>query len=137
MEFREAQRMAASAMSTILTAHHVEHAFISGFAVQTLGSSRPTEDIDIEIDINDSESASREQIVQHLIAADSRFSVQGTKLSFTPVEAPQHSVPIETLPVGLLGLPPTLDIIRLGDGDDQIPILRPLVLVLTKIKRCV
>ncbi|KAH6605060.1 hypothetical protein Trco_006767 [Trichoderma cornu-damae] len=137
MEWRDAQRMAARAMSAILAAHHVEHAFIGGFAVQTLGGKRHTEDIDIEIDINDRESASRHQIVQHLITADSRFFLQGTKLFFTPAEAPEHSIPIETLPIGSLGLPPTLDIIRLGDGDDQIPILRPSVLVLTKIKRCI
>ncbi|KAL7917204.1 hypothetical protein ACQKWADRAFT_324832 [Trichoderma austrokoningii] len=135
MEWQEAQRMAASATSSLLAAHHVEHAFIGGFAVQALGSSRRTDDIDIEIDFKDEESASRQQIIQHLITADSRFSVQGTKLSFTPAEAPEHSVPIETLLIGSLGLPPTLDVIRLGD--DQIPILRPSVLILTKIKRCV
>lgn len=115
MQWEDAQRMAAAAMSSILTTHHIEHAFIGGFAVHILGSSRYTEDIDIEIDIN--ESASRQQIIQYLITADSRFSVQGTKLSFAPAEAPEHSVPIETLPIGSLGLPPTLNVIRVGDGD--------------------
>ncbi|KAL7928856.1 hypothetical protein V8C35DRAFT_325587 [Trichoderma chlorosporum] len=133
MEWRDAQRMAASATSSVLKAHHVQHAFIGGFAVQMLGGSRLTEDIDVEIDMGGNES--RQQIVQHLLAADSRFSTQGAKLFFTPVGAPEHSVPIETLPIGSLGLPPTLNVIY--HGDDQIPILRPSVLVLTKIKRCV
>lgn len=106
--------MAASALSAVLTNHHVEHAFIGGFAVQIIGSLRRTEDIDVQIDLTD--GTSREQVVQHLLAADSRFSVRDTKLSFTPAEAPEYSVPIETLPVGSLGLPPALDIIRLGDG---------------------
>ncbi|KAH0495712.1 hypothetical protein TgHK011_009245 [Trichoderma gracile] len=137
LTWQQAQRMAASAFSAHFTAQQVEHAFIGGFAVQTLGSTRRTEDIDVQIDINLQEPGSREQMVQRLIAADSRFSLQGTKLFFTPVEAPEHVVPVETLPIGSIGLPPTLDIIRFSDGDAQLPILRPSVLVLTKIKRCV
>ncbi|OTA06540.1 hypothetical protein A9Z42_0072990 [Trichoderma parareesei] len=133
MHWEDAQRMAASALSAVLTNHHVEHAFIGGFAVQIIGSLRRTEDIDVQIGLTD--GTSREQVVQHLLAADSRFSVRDTKLSFTPAEAPEYSVPIETLPVGSLGLPPALDIIRLGDA--QYPILRPSVLILTEIKRCV
>ena len=108
--------MAARAMSTILTAHHVQHAYIGGFAVATLGHTRSTEDIDVEVKMNDGESLSRESIIRHLVEADSRFSTQGSKLFFTSIESPEFPVPVETLAAGMLGLPPTFDAIHIGEG---------------------
>ncbi|PON22334.1 hypothetical protein TGAM01_v208817 [Trichoderma gamsii] len=48
---KDAQELAASAMSSILDAHNVNHAFIGGFTVGTLRGDRPT-GFNVELDIN-------------------------------------------------------------------------------------
>jgi hypothetical protein len=88
--------------SRILTQQGILHAFIGGFGVRLLGSTRQTEDIDAVIDVDDS-SEIISQICPLLQEQDSRFSVQGLKLYFT-----HQSIrfPVETLATGILGLPP-------------------------------
>ncbi|KAI5861125.1 hypothetical protein GGS23DRAFT_577127 [Durotheca rogersii] len=131
----EAQRIAATAMSSILSEHQIAHAFIGGFAVATLGHSRATIDIDVEIDVANI-SELRGRVRQLLTESDARFSVQHAKLFFTPAptDHPDSRVTIETLPIGELGLPRRLAVIWPNDG--TIPVLHPGLLILTKIKRC-
>jgi hypothetical protein len=49
----EAQEQAAQSLSRILTQDGVDHAFIGGFASKVLGSTRPTADIDVEINVTE------------------------------------------------------------------------------------
>jgi len=41
----------AMAMSNILSKHEIAHAFIGGFAINLLGHTRETTDVDVEVDI--------------------------------------------------------------------------------------
>lgn len=157
----EAQMQAAQALSDLLTEQEVAHAFIGGFAVNVLGHNRATTDVDVEIDVAEAAEL-RGRISPLLVERDARFSQDNLKLFFTPSNHPELRVPIETLPVGELGLPRRLAVIQLGDSLGKffraihpqphvviqrnltylettrtVPILRPGVLVLTKIKRCV
>ncbi|KPM36268.1 hypothetical protein AK830_g10286 [Neonectria ditissima] len=124
-------QVAAACMSAILEKHAIKHAIIGGSAVSFLGHTRRTLDIDVLIDVKNPEET-RGRISQLLIDGDSRFSVEHNKLFFT---SPQGRIPIETLPIGHIGLPRQLLVIRPGDG--TVPVLHPAVLILTKIKRCV
>ncbi|KAK0738096.1 hypothetical protein B0T18DRAFT_394448 [Schizothecium vesticola] len=116
-----AHKTAAEAFTAVLTAAKVPHAFIGGFAVNMLGHHRYTGDVDIEVDAADIIS-----LRASLVAADPRFVLVQNKLG---------AVPVETLPIGEIGLPRVLHIMELKDS--PIPILRSSILVLTKIKRCV
>ncbi|KAM4056553.1 hypothetical protein HRG_003424 [Hirsutella rhossiliensis] len=129
----ESMQMAVEAMSAILDKHGIHHAVIGGFAVQLLGHTRATSDIDFEIDVG-KVSELRGRVSQLLIESDARFSLEHFKLFFTPSQLPQLRVPMEMLPIGELGLPTQLQVIRPGNG--LVPILRPGILILTKIKRC-
>lgn len=112
---QEAQMQAAQALSDILSEHEVAHAFIGGFAVNVLGHNRATRDVDVEIDVADAAEL-RGRISQLLIERDARFSQVNIKLFFTPTNHPELRVPIETLPIGELGLPRRLAVIQLGDS---------------------
>ncbi|KAK2590066.1 hypothetical protein QQS21_012254 [Conoideocrella luteorostrata] len=128
------QRAAATSLSTILTQQGINHAIIGGFAVNLLGHTRKTLDIDVEIDNGTRTISEMRQQVCQFLSADTRFSFVNNKIFFAPPEFPQISIPIETIPLGELGLPRELSVIRPGDG--TVPILRPGILILTKIKRC-
>ncbi|KAI9656987.1 MAG: hypothetical protein M1829_000360 [Trizodia sp. TS-e1964] len=133
MSLTEAQKLAAIGLSDVLTSINIPHAFIGGFAVRLLGHIRETEDIDVEVDVADL-SDLRGRIAEILTERDSRFLVRGLSLTFTPLDHPEFCIPVETLPIGSLGLPRRLEVIQM-EGD-SIPILRPNILILTKIKRC-
>src|SRR5580700_6999170 len=99
-----AQMQAARVLSRILTQQGINHAFIGGFAVNVLGSARPTEDVDVMINVTDpSEIVTK--IRPLLQEADSRFSVQALKLYFTANGDQKIRVTVETLSTGTLGLP--------------------------------
>src|SRR5579859_237176 len=106
-EVKAAQLEAAHTLCRILTQQGILHAFIGGFGVRLLGSTRPTEDIDAIVDV----CHSREIITRIrplLQEQDSRFSVEGLVLYFTS-EAHQHvRIKVETVPVGTLNLPPRI-----------------------------
>jgi hypothetical protein len=113
---QEAQKQAATAMSDILSEHEIAHAFIGGFAVNLLGHFRETADVDVEVDV----AAATElqgRISPLLMERDGRFSLEHSKLFFTPSNHPELRVPVETLPIGELGLPPRLEIFRPGDSE--------------------
>jgi hypothetical protein len=98
---------AAEALTSILTAEGVRHAYIGGFALRVLGSSRSTDDVDVEVDVAD--STARLSLLQRIIGRDARFSSNPlAKLFFTPSDPPGPPVRVEVLPVGTLGLPPLL-----------------------------
>ncbi len=115
MNRQEAQVQAAKALSKILAEHGIGHAFIGGFAVNLLGNDRETADIDVEIDAGDYVDM-RARVTKILVENDTRFSYEHLKLVFTPADHPEWPVPVETLPIGMLGLPCHLDFIRPGDG---------------------
>ena len=116
MSPEEAQKLAASTMSNILSQEEIAHAFIGGFAVQLLGHNRQTDDIDVEVDAANANDL-RGRIRDTLITLDERFSVEGMKLYFTPVQNPEARVLVETIPIGEFGLPLSLEVIRPGDGE--------------------
>ncbi|KAK1834440.1 hypothetical protein QBC39DRAFT_301300 [Podospora conica] len=120
-------KTAAEAFSAVLATLNVRHAFIGGFAVNMLGHRRYTVDIDVLVEV---EVADILSLRASVVAADPRFIMVQSKLVFLP-----GAIPIETLPIGQLGLPMVLYAMKLEDS--TIPILRPGILVLTKIKRCV
>lgn len=116
MDSEGAQRLAAEVLSRILSDNAIRHAFIGGFALRMLEHDRKTDDIDVEVDILPGEQP-REHLIQLILGADSRFSVKALgKLFFTPLENPDLSVPVETLPVGTLNLPTSLLTVSPGDG---------------------
>ncbi|KAF5690419.1 hypothetical protein FCIRC_872 [Fusarium circinatum] len=135
MSSREANmKEAARLFSRILTEHNIEHAFIGGFALKMLESRRETHDIDVEISATALGAPElRGRLIQLLRDADKRFVVSNLKLFFVPNDQWNMRVPIETLASGELGLPRRLSILRPGDG--SIPILKPGILILTKMKR--
>src|SRR5271156_3851161 len=111
-EVKAAQLEAAHTLCGILTQQGILHAFIGGFAVGLLGSTRPTEDIDAMIDVGDPrEIISR--IRPLLQEQDSRFSVEGLKLYFTSGAHQHVRVTVEILAVGTLGLPPHITTLSL------------------------
>jgi hypothetical protein len=87
--FLAAKDKAAATMSRISEQYGIKHAYIGGHAMTTLGH-----------DVDNRAPALR-NMVQLLIQEDSKFSVENNKLVFT---YETHRVPIETLPVGELGL---------------------------------
>jgi hypothetical protein len=90
---------------------------ISGFAIQCLGSVRDTNDVDIEIDLTVGDLRDpRAHVIQILTERDGRFSLDHLKVFFTPTDHPEHRVTIEMLPKAQLGLPATLEVIRLVNG---------------------
>jgi hypothetical protein len=103
-EVKAAQLEAAHTLCGILTQQGILHAFIGGFGIGLLGSTRPTEDIDAMIDVCDSREIIN-RIRPLLQEQDSRFSVEGLKLYFTSGAHQHVRVPTETLAVGTLGLP--------------------------------
>jgi hypothetical protein len=78
----------------IPTQQGITRAFIGGFAAHFLGSARPTEDIDVTIDITDPYEIST-RIRPLLQEADSRFAVQGLKLYFATDDDQKLRVTIE------------------------------------------
>ncbi|KAK3375738.1 hypothetical protein B0T24DRAFT_698218 [Lasiosphaeria ovina] len=130
---QELHLQAANALSAIPSEQGIDHAFIGGFAVNLLGCQRNTADIDVEIDFANIIDL-RTRIADPVLGGDPRFRIEHNKFVFTPADQ-EIQIPIETLVIGDLGLPRQLRVIRPGNTD--IPILRPGILVLTKIKRCV
>jgi hypothetical protein len=108
-------KLAGSTLSRILTQNGIEHAFIGGFALNVLGSHRETQDIDVEIAVDDIHEL-RGRVTRILREADSRFVVKSphNKLFFVMDDV---EVPIETLPRGSLNLPRRLVVFRPGDGE--------------------
>ncbi|KAL7625832.1 hypothetical protein AAE478_005055 [Parahypoxylon ruwenzoriense] len=144
------QREAAQALSDILKSNGIKHAIIGGYAVHLLGHNRKTDDVDVYLDIA---VEMRDQLTQLLMQNDSRFVVEHRKLFFTPTNS-GNKIPLETLPIGQLGLPRQLRVMQLEHSQHlsciltllnlesdfplaTIPVLHPAVLILTKIKRCV
>jgi hypothetical protein len=108
---------AAQSLSKILTENNIDHSFIGGFALRCLGSPRPTQDVDVEIDLTLGDPRdSRAHVIQILAERDPRFSLHHLKVFFTPTCHPEVRFPIEMLPKGQLGLPTNLEVIRLVDG---------------------
>jgi hypothetical protein len=111
----EAQEQAAQSLSRILTEAGVDHAFIEGFAAKVLGSTRPTADIDVEINVTESREII-DRIRPLLLQEDHRFSIEHLKLYFTRDDDQRCRIPVETLIIGTLGLPCRLSVIRPGVG---------------------
>ncbi|ODA82007.1 hypothetical protein RJ55_00512 [Drechmeria coniospora] len=86
----------------------------------------------IVIDVKNAEEL--DLVSDYLIEGDARFSKECLKLYFTPSGGQQSRCLIERLPIGSLGLPTQLNILRPGNG--LVPVLHPRILILTKIKRC-
>ncbi|KAI1376606.1 hypothetical protein F4677DRAFT_83437 [Hypoxylon crocopeplum] len=124
------QLEAAQALSDILGTNGIEHAIIGGFALRLLGHNRNTDNVDVEIDFS---AITRDQLTQLLTQDDGRFTVEHYKLFFTPTSS-DNKIMIETLPMGELGLPRQLRVLKLENS--TIPILHPAVLILAKAKRC-
>ncbi|KAJ4024639.1 hypothetical protein NW752_003204 [Fusarium irregulare] len=125
-------KVAAEALSKILTENDIKFALIGGFAVYLLGGGRSTLDIDVYVDMDINNI--RERFKDIVCTADSRFDVDGLKVFFAPGEGKER-IPIETLALGSLGLPRTISVFYPDNG--TIPVLVPGVLILTKIKRAV
>lgn len=104
-QVKAVQLEAARALSRLLTQQGILHAFIGGFGIRLLGATRPTEDIDMMIDVGDTREIV-DRIRPLLQKQDARFSVEGLKLYFTSEANQQIRVTIETLAAGTLGLPP-------------------------------
>lgn len=119
-ELKVHQTAAAKALSVILQKHGIEHAIIGGFAVNLLGFQRTTHDVDVQIDVSNVMEL-RGRIVQLLTQEDPRFSLQHHKIWFTAADRIQMRVPVETLPIGELGLPQQMKIHRPGDGEFKFP----------------
>ncbi|WZH44201.1 hypothetical protein QYS62_005219 [Fusarium acuminatum] len=117
---------AAYTLSIIINQHNIGHTYIGGFALNLLGSDRETSDIDVLIDV-DCPSLIDTYVTPILCGADSRFAVDNYKLYFG-----SSRIPLELLTCSILNLPRRLSIITAGV---PLPILRPGVLILTKIKR--
>ncbi|KAK0627197.1 hypothetical protein B0T14DRAFT_535127 [Immersiella caudata] len=130
---QELHLQAANALSAILSEQGIDHGFIGGFAVNLLGCQRNTADIDVEIDFANIIDL-RTRIADPVLGGDPRFRIEHNKFVFTPADQ-EMQIPIETLVIDDLGLPRQLSVIRPGNTD--IPILRPGILVLTKIKQCI
>ncbi|KAG6812604.1 hypothetical protein H0H92_001955 [Tricholoma furcatifolium] len=127
----EDQCVAANTLSPILVQLGYNHCYLGGFALAILGSTRPTHDIDVLVDpiTPDQLKAMREKVVQ----VNPEF--ESTLLSFSFLKNgndPKRRVPIETLRANNMGLPkvagPSITVRNL-------PILRPDILFLTKVKR--
>lgn len=116
---RDSQLFAAVELSEALTKMALRHAFIGGFALATLGSTRRTTDIDIMVDIEPGQIL--EYLRPQLAVRNHHFAESGLKFYFCPdltsnrkgaelVRANTRSVLIETISSRLLlGLPPHLD----------------------------
>lgn len=116
----ELRRDAADALSHILSSHNIAHAWIGGFALQALGATRNTTDIDIEIDVPSVDDI-HSRIGPMIVSADPRFSIHNLKLYFTASGSDcltPRRVPIETLPIGSLNLPRRLQVVP--DGKDYL-----------------
>jgi len=137
------QAKAATCLSACLEHLGCPHAYIGGFAWSLLGSKRPTQDIDVLID---TKNWRMEDLRKRLLVLNSQFASIGIKLYFVKegkddltgealVPKSKH-VLIETLSTGSLGLPVVVEpIYKIGEGELQITILHPGVLLLTKLKR--
>ncbi|KAF9530517.1 hypothetical protein CPB83DRAFT_810353 [Crepidotus variabilis] len=144
---RTDQSKAARALSDALNSLGCPHAYIGGFAWALLGSTRPTQDIDVLIEISILEM---EKIHTKLSEISRKFAesnaiklfyVQDLKDDLTGIEliqANKNNVLIETLRAGSLGLPsvagPTYPI-QNEDTGVVVQILHPGILFLTKVKR--
>ncbi|KAL4076327.1 hypothetical protein J3A83DRAFT_2178016 [Scleroderma citrinum] len=135
------QSKAATYLSACLELLGCPHAYIGGFAWSLLGSNRPTQDIDVLID---TKNWRMEDLRQKLLELNSQFASVGIKLYFVKegkddltgkvlVQKSKHNVLIETLSTGSLGLPAVVEPIY--KISQEITILHPGVLLLTKIKR--
>jgi hypothetical protein len=90
----EAQKQAAQSLSRILTRDGVDHAFIGGFAVKVLGSTRPTADIDVEVNVTEPcEIIDRIRLL--LVQEDRRFSIEHLKFYFTRDDDQRCRIPVE------------------------------------------
>ncbi|EPE04396.1 hypothetical protein F503_01400 [Ophiostoma piceae UAMH 11346] len=121
---------AANAIAQALDRHGIEHAFIGGFAINALGYIRVTGDVDVLIASSVAQLCSS---IAECLSDDPRFSYRNLKLMFTTSDGGRE-VPVETLPVGALGLPTSLKWFRSIYG---VRVLEPGVLVLTKMKHCI
>ncbi|KAL4254133.1 hypothetical protein AB1N83_012912 [Pleurotus pulmonarius] len=139
------QREAACILSSALRDLGYHHAYIGGYAMRLLGSSRTTEDIDVLI--KSEKMGEMNHIRAKLIEADPRFANMGVFKLYCQLPDPDAPVPqaearthvlIETLATGNLGLPtapePTLQF-STQDLPIELPVLHPSVLILTKLKR--
>ena len=106
-------KVAAEALSKILTENDIKFALIGGFAVYLLGGGRSTLDIDVYVDMDINNI--RERFKDIVCTADSRFDVDGLKVFFAPGEGKER-IPIETLALGSLGLPRTISVFYPDNG---------------------
>ncbi|KAI5900322.1 uncharacterized protein SCHCODRAFT_02607620 [Schizophyllum commune H4-8] len=134
-----------------LDAEGFKHVFIGGFACAVLGSTRPTEDIDILIE---TEGRSIIELRNRMVDLDERLARSGMKLYFVRKmpASPQSSqstqdgaaddivknsrgnVLVETVAAGTLGLPIIAGPVY-QDENYKLKILHPSVLPLTKLGR--
>ncbi|KDQ11380.1 hypothetical protein BOTBODRAFT_35458 [Botryobasidium botryosum FD-172 SS1] len=142
---REDQLRAAPFLSQTLRELGAPHAYIGGFAWALLGSTRPTEDIDVLIQIRDKDV----QQLRKLLAEHSKhFAELGLKLFYVKelqgdltgdqlVRASKGNTMIETLQAGTLGLPSVAGPVYEYQAESGIvlELLHPGVLILTKMKR--
>lgn len=106
-------KVAAQALSHILTQNDIQFAFIGGFAVHLLGGGRSTLDIDVYVDIDI--RTIRDCFKDIVCTADVRFVVDGLKVFFIPGEGKERT-PIEALALGSLGLPRKIFAFYTDDG---------------------
>ena len=132
MTLQEAQTQAATALSNILSSHKIAHAFIGGFAVNLLGYIRETVDVDVEVNVADVAEV-RGRISPLVMEQDKRFSLEHFRLFFTPSNQPELRVPVETLPIGELGLPRRLEVFR--PGGSKYPSHHPHILGVPNLTR--
>ncbi|KAJ7180719.1 hypothetical protein C8R46DRAFT_985749, partial [Mycena filopes] len=146
---KDAQLKAAGALSQALRTLGCPHAYIGGFAWALLGSTRATLDIDVLVEIKDTNLLELRQKLsefskQFASSADLKFyfvqEIRGDLSGLSGdelVRASKDNVMIETLQTGTLGLPtvagPVYD--YLDESGAVLSVLHPGVLILTKIKR--
>ncbi|KAF7424002.1 hypothetical protein PC9H_009302 [Pleurotus ostreatus] len=142
------QREAACILSDALRDLGYPHAYIGGYAMRLLGSTRFTEIIGHDIDVLIKPGKEEmKHIRQKLIEVDPHFANIGVFKLYCQILDPDAPAPqsearahvlIETLATGNLGLPtapePTLQF-STQDLPIELPVLHPSVLILTKLKR--
>ncbi|KAF8964813.1 hypothetical protein BDZ97DRAFT_865663 [Flammula alnicola] len=141
---RKDQLKAAVLLSQCLHKLGCPHAYIGGFAFALLGSARPTEDIDVLIEIK---NINIQTVRYQLMELSEQFASAGIKLYFVQqqvgdlkndelVRAAKNNVLIETLQAGTLGLPVVAEPRYLIEQESgTIALLHPSILILTKMKR--
>ncbi|KAI0663740.1 hypothetical protein C8Q70DRAFT_376124 [Cubamyces menziesii] len=141
---QEHHLLAALSLSSHLDEFGIKHAYIGGFAWALLGSSRPTQDIDVLIECSDLSG-----LHEKLKERDVRFTGVMFKLYYVTQEFDESAaheqsedlvlrsrdnVLVETLRTGTMGLPVTITT-TYSVAEVGVRLLHPSILILTKLKR--